>query len=255
MYEIQKSNPDSSIILKTVDGTSKGQQRFQKLYMCFHGVKQGFLVGCRPLIGVDDTFLKGTVGGVLLIAVGLDANNSIFPVAYAAVEGENKESWTWFFKLLKEDLKIERDYKWAIMNDKHKGLIQACGHVFPNAAHRFGVKHLHNNFSTSGFKGEALRRALWAATKATIPAEFISKMEDMAAIDLDATKWFDDKPPSQWSRTHFSTYLKYDVLLNNICGCFNRKILDARKEPIIEMMKLPRLYMMQRMQQNRDIAR
>ncbi|XP_071933180.1 uncharacterized protein [Coffea arabica] len=254
MYEIQKSNPDSSIILKTVDGTSKGQQRFQRLCMYFHGVKQGFLVGCRPLIGVDGTFLKGIVGGVQLIAVGLDANNSIFPVAYATVEGENKESWTWFFKLLKEDLKIERDYEWTIMSDKHKGLIQACGQVFPNAAHRFCVKYLHNNFSISGFKGEALRRALWAAAKATAPAEFVSKMEDMAAIDLDAAKWFDDKPPSQWSKTHFSTYLKCDVLLNNICEYFNSKILDVREKLIIEMIKLLRLYMMQRMKQNRDIA-
>nr|XP_027067498.1 uncharacterized protein LOC113693120 [Coffea arabica] len=99
MNEIQKSNPGSSIILKTVDESTSvatQQQRFQKLYVCFNGVKQGFLDGCRPLIGVDGTFLKGSVGGVLLIAVGFDANNSIYPVAYAIVEGENKESWAWF---------------------------------------------------------------------------------------------------------------------------------------------------------------
>ncbi|XP_071902773.1 uncharacterized protein [Coffea arabica] len=121
MNEIQKSNPGSSIILKTVDestSTATQQQRFQRLYVCFNGVKQGFLDGCRPLIGVDGTFLKGSVGGVLLIAVGFDANNSIYPVAYAIAEGENKESWAWFFKLLKEDLKIERDYELTIMSDK-----------------------------------------------------------------------------------------------------------------------------------------
>ena len=45
MHEIQKSNPGSSIILKTVDGstsTPTQQQRFQRLYMCFNGVKQDF---------------------------------------------------------------------------------------------------------------------------------------------------------------------------------------------------------------------
>nr|XP_027088467.1 uncharacterized protein LOC113709811 [Coffea arabica] len=234
MHEIQKSNPGSSIILKTVDGTSNGQQiKVPKTLLVFSW---------------SETRLFRNSRGVLLIAVGLDANNSIFLVAYAAVEGENKEFWTWFFNLLKEDLKIERDYEWTIMSDKQKRLIQACGHVFPNAAHRFCVKHLHNNFSTSGFKGEAQRRALWAAANATTPAEFIRKMEDMAAIDLDVAKWFDDKPPSQWSRAHFSTYSKCDVLLNNICECFNSRILDAREKPIIEMMKLLRLYMMQRMQ-------
>ena len=61
--------------------------------MCFNRVKQGFLVGCRPLIGVDGTFLKGSIEGVLLITVGLDANISIYPIVYAVTEEENKELW------------------------------------------------------------------------------------------------------------------------------------------------------------------
>ena len=76
----------------------------------------------------------------------------------------------------------------------------------------------------------------------------------MASIDIYAAKWFDDKPPSQWSRAYFSTYPKCDILLNNVCECFNSKILDAREKPIIEILELLRLYMMQRMQQNRDLA-
>nr|XP_027090214.1 uncharacterized protein LOC113711247 [Coffea arabica] len=224
MHEIQKSNPGNSIILKTVDESANG------------------------------SFLKRSVGGVLLIAVGLDANNSIYPIAYAVTEGDNKESWAWFFKLLKEDLKIKRDYKWTIMSDKQKGLIQACDNVFSNPVHRFCVKHMHGNFSSAGFKEETLRKALWAAAKATTSTKFASKMEEMAAIDIHATKWFDDKPPSQWSRAYFSIYPKCDILLNNMCEYFNNKILDAREKPIIEMLELLRLYMMQRMQQNMDLA-
>ncbi|XP_071924894.1 uncharacterized protein [Coffea arabica] len=123
-----------------------------------------------------------------------------FPSAYAAAEGESKDSWCWFFKLLKEDLKVEKDYEWTIMSDKQKSLIEACDMIFPNAAHRFCVKHLHNNFSSVGFKGEGLRRALWTIVKATIPAQFISRMEAMAEIDIEAAN----------------------------------KILDAREKPIID---------------------
>ena len=79
-------------------------------------------------------------------------------------------------------------------------------------------------------------------------------MEEMVAINILAVKWFDDKPLSQWSRAYFSTYPKCDILLNDVCECFNSKILDAREKPIIEMLELLRLYMMQRMQQNRDLA-
>ncbi|XP_071940030.1 uncharacterized protein [Coffea arabica] len=57
----------------------------------------------------------------------------------------------------------------------------------------------------------------------------------MTEIDVEAAKWFDDKPPSQWSRAYFSTHPKCAMLLNNICECFNNKILDAREKPIIEI--------------------
>lgn len=108
MHEILISNPGSTVLMKTVDGyidPKTGKGRFQRLYICFVGGKYGFPAGCRPFLGVDGTFLKGSVGGVLLTVVGVDANNGIFPIVYATVESENKESWGWFFKLLKEDLK------------------------------------------------------------------------------------------------------------------------------------------------------
>lgn len=111
------------------------------------------------------------------------------------------------------------------------------------------------NFSNAGFKGEAPRKVLQAAAKATTPAEFANKMEEMTTIDLDVAKWFDDKPPAQWSRAYFSTYPKCDILLNNVCECFNSNIVDVREKPIIEMMELLRLYMKQRLQQNRKLAR
>lgn len=65
-----------------------------------------FKVGYRPFIGVDGCFLKGPCGGQLLVAIGVDANNCMFSIAYAVVEGENKSSWTWFLKILIEDLGI-----------------------------------------------------------------------------------------------------------------------------------------------------
>ena len=51
--------------------------------------KRGFLAGCRPLIGIDCCYLKGTTEGQLLVAVGKDGNDNIFPIAYAIVEIEN----------------------------------------------------------------------------------------------------------------------------------------------------------------------
>nr|GEW55074.1 transposase, mutator type [Tanacetum cinerariifolium] len=40
----------------------------------------------------------------ILTAVGVDANNGIYPVVYAIVEAESKASWCWFLNLRGEDL-------------------------------------------------------------------------------------------------------------------------------------------------------
>ncbi|KAL3528389.1 hypothetical protein ACH5RR_007711 [Cinchona calisaya] len=70
-------------------------------------------------------------------------------------------------------------------------------------------------------RGKALRDALWAAAKATTPAQFSARMEEIAAVDLDVAK----------------------------------KILDARERLIVEMLESLRLYLMQRMQLSRDRAK
>ena len=54
--------------------------------------KSAFATTCRPLIGLDDCFLKGEYGGQLLSAVGKDGNNQMFPIAYVVVESENYSS-------------------------------------------------------------------------------------------------------------------------------------------------------------------
>ena len=58
------------------------------------------------MLAVDGAHLKGQFPGVLLTAVGKDGNNNILPVAWAVVETENAENWTWFLNLLVEDLRL-----------------------------------------------------------------------------------------------------------------------------------------------------
>lgn len=205
--------------------------------MCFAGVKQGFLTACRPLFGLDGSFLKGAAGGVFFTAVGIDPNNGLYPTAFAATEGETKDFWIWFLTLLREDLKIEKDYEWTIMSDKQKGIIQACEVVFPNADHRLRVNHLHSNMSAGGFKGTIMRKALWKVAKATTPTQFQRRMDAIVELDLDAAKWLEDKAPAEWSRSYFRTHPKCDMLLYNICESFNSKIIEAREEPIVQMME------------------
>jgi hypothetical protein len=52
---------------------------------------------CRPVICIDGTFLTGKCKGTILTAVEADDNNQLLSLAIASAEGENGDSWYWFF--------------------------------------------------------------------------------------------------------------------------------------------------------------
>ena len=92
---------------------------FQRMYICLQPCKEGFLQGCRHIIGVDGCHLKGQWPGVCLVAVGKDGNNNLFPIAWAVAEVENKDSWTWFLDLLTKDLGIVTEHiTWVHENEQ-----------------------------------------------------------------------------------------------------------------------------------------
>ncbi|KAK4404480.1 hypothetical protein Sango_0816600 [Sesamum angolense] len=218
------------------------------------GEKLGYMGPKRPVIGVDGCPLKGPHSGILLTAVSIDPNNILYPLAYAVVSGETRESWEWFLELLEGDLNVVRDDTYTFISDKQKGLIPAFESVFPGATNRFGVRHLHNNTKTTGFRGLAFKKTLWNAARATTLHEFNLRMEEMGHRDPKAIDWLSDKPPEHWSRSHFNCFPKCDMLLNNICETFNSCILEAREKPILTMLEWIREFIMTRLSDNRDRA-
>ena len=44
----------------------EGEDRFERLYICFNACKTGFLSGCKPVVGLDGCHLRGPHKGVLL---------------------------------------------------------------------------------------------------------------------------------------------------------------------------------------------
>ena len=48
--------------------------------------------------------MKWELKGEILAAVGRDAENRIYPIAWVVARGKNKDSWEWFVKKLQEDL-------------------------------------------------------------------------------------------------------------------------------------------------------
>lgn len=219
--------------------------------MCWGALKKGFLNGCRPIIFLDGCHLKTMYGGILLCAVGIDANNGNYPIAYAVVEKEKRESWVWFMNYLKADLNIENPGVWTIMSDKQKGLIDAVELVMPYCEHRFCLMHLYSNFKLS-HRGLALKNILWQAARASRVVDFERVMKDLASKDKSAFQWLAKRPAAHWCRSYFSANSQCDTLLNNMCESFNALILRPRSLPIIDMLEAIRMILMKRLHVKRD---
>ena len=54
---------------------------FQRVFWSFKSSIEGF-EHCRPVISIDGTHLYGMYKATLLIAMGCDGNNQLFPLAF-----------------------------------------------------------------------------------------------------------------------------------------------------------------------------
>ncbi|PPS13551.1 hypothetical protein GOBAR_AA07032 [Gossypium barbadense] len=136
-----------------------------------------------------------------------------------------------------------------------QGLIEAISLLFPNAEARNCARHLYNNFKNiEGFRGQVMHLTYWKAAKATFPRQFEEAMSEMRSLSESAEGWLRDKDPRTWSRAHFSTRCKSDILLNNNNECFNNIILEARDKPILTMLEIIRRKVMTRLVSMREAA-
>lgn len=122
--ELLRSNPGSTVILEGINIVPSSPPLFDKLYICFDALKKGWLAGCRPVIGLDGCFLKSFCKGQMLCAVGRDGNNHMYPIAWALVDVESTKTWTWFLKLLNQDIGFDEGHGLTFISDQQKVIVK-----------------------------------------------------------------------------------------------------------------------------------
>ncbi|KAK8627580.1 hypothetical protein V6N13_135189 [Hibiscus sabdariffa] len=85
--ELRLTNPGTTTICKLDDRV------FERVYICIEACKDGFKAGCRPIIYLDGCHLNGYHKGHLLAAIGIDANDCLYPITFAAVEIRGQDQW------------------------------------------------------------------------------------------------------------------------------------------------------------------
>lgn len=62
----------------------------------------------------------------MLTATGLDADDSLYPIAFAITQKENTHNWKWFFEWIRRSLDLENGNDVTIMSDMQK---VSCFHL------------------------------------------------------------------------------------------------------------------------------
>nr|GFC90072.1 hypothetical protein [Tanacetum cinerariifolium] len=185
-----RANPDTTIKIKVErdSDTDLNRRVFKRIYICLGPSKKGFNACGSDLLGLDGAFMMGPYPGQLLTVVGLDGDNGIYPLAYVIVEKETTCSWTFG-----DDLRMTKESNFTFISDRHK----------------------------------VYKEILWRCAAATTVPYFDRAMEELKEFNKEAFEWLAKIPAHSWSRSYFSGRAKSEILLNNLCECFNGKILDA----------------------------
>ncbi|XP_070047313.1 uncharacterized protein [Nicotiana tomentosiformis] len=143
---------------------------------------------------------EGVCKGELLSCIGKDGKNQMYPVAWAMVEKETKNTWSWFFRCLMHDLQLiesQGEEGLTIISEMQKGLVQSVVELMPNAEHRMCARHIWSN-SKQKWEGEERKKS---------------------------------------SGAFFKDWSECDYVENNMCETFNSWIMSARRKSIITMLE------------------
>ena len=89
---LQQENSGCIGIWKTFDSNTPNTEIFQRVFWSFKSFIEGF-EHCCLVLSIDCTHLYGKYKGTLMISMGCDGNNQLFPLTFAITECENIDSW------------------------------------------------------------------------------------------------------------------------------------------------------------------
>ncbi|XP_057808582.1 uncharacterized protein LOC131023057 [Salvia miltiorrhiza] len=220
---LKEKNPGSRCELQlSKEAAERGARVFRRLFVMLDACKRNWLIGCRPIICLDGCHLKSLSGGVLLTAVGKDANDQIMPLAWAVVSKENKVNWTWFMSLMKAELELKDGESVTIISDMQKGLINVVELILPQAEHRWCARHIYANWSKN-WRGPELKKRFWICAWSSYEEEFKENLTKLGEIKKKAA----------------------DELMS---------LLEARSKPIVSMLEDIRVLVMNRFRDRKRMS-
>ena len=189
---LKQTNLGCVIISKTFLDIMENIEIFQRVFWTFHPSIEGFK-HCRPVLNIDGIHLYGKYKDTLMIIMGCDENNQLFPLAFALSEGENIDSWGCFLTCIRTTVTHWRGL--CVISNRHPRIMTAMNDVHlswsePYVYHRVCMCHLARNFMTR-FKDKILKNLMCKATLVAKIEKFNKHMNTIWRINAVVQQWLE----------------------------------------------------------------
>ncbi|KAE8654645.1 hypothetical protein F3Y22_tig00117048pilonHSYRG01337 [Hibiscus syriacus] len=228
-HNLKLKNPGSVTHIKTDrDG------RFELLFIAIGAAIRSFITCMRPVIIVDGAHLKGRYLGVNLLAVAMDANNGILPIAYGVGKSETSDSWIWFMGHLRDCIGPISNL--TIISDRVISIDNVVRRCFPDAFHGLCGVHLYRNLKSRSAGIKNHKWTYWKVVKAYREVDFNKHINYLRRVLPQCAQTLEDVRFERWSRVH-QLGAKYGFMTSNSAESINALSRHSRKLPITMFME------------------
>ncbi|XP_012850103.1 PREDICTED: uncharacterized protein LOC105976338 [Erythranthe guttata] len=241
MKALHRTNPDTAIefVLKPTDIPTRKMIRY--FFWAFKPCLDGFKF-CRRVISVDGTHLYTKYKHKLLIAVCLDANQQVLPLAFALVDNETTAAWKWFFQMLHRHLisQIPPGESVCVISDRAPGIIRALAelpeYAAPHVFHRYCLRHVCSNFNKY-FKSVDLKDLCYKAGSEAQMWKFNHILNVIKSRNVQAYNYLIDIDKEKWAFAHDGGK-RCGLLTTNMSEAHNGVLKGTRRLPISTIVDL-----------------
>ncbi|XP_013589554.1 PREDICTED: uncharacterized protein LOC106297987 [Brassica oleracea var. oleracea] len=238
LRKLSEANPGTLADIKTKYKDNIGNM-FKYMFLAMGASIMGFEY-MRKVVVVDGTHLRGKYAGCLLTASAQDGNYQVFPLAIAIIDGENDNSWEWFFKKLQAFVPNTKNI--VFVSDRYASIYYELAKFYPEAKHCACILHLKRNIRTY-YRDKNLGFLVAKAGRAYRLADFYKIFNEIKRVNASCADYLIGIGFEHWVRSHFPGR-RFNIITSNVAESWNAVLREAREYPILALVEFIRAKLM-----------
>lgn len=207
---------------------------FQALFVALGPMRKAFK-HLRHFYGIDGAHTRTKYKRILVLFVGIDADDKVFPLAIGIIPTENEFWWCYIaghvlqaFPILKRPR-----YQGVIVSDRDKGLRNAIEAILRRLTHSHCTQHIADNIQVR--YGRKARNAFWPIARARTPKAFWDLLSEFKKVSKPAYEYLKAIERDTYALAFFPLP-RFGHDTNNITESINGVWIELRNLPILQML-------------------